>query len=51
MHTCLRKEEKRKFYPNDNRDPYEEEIKIPPPYPHERKKIIYFSYSKDPYIL
>jgi hypothetical protein len=47
----LRKGEKRKIYPNDNRDPYKEEIKIPPPHPDERKNINYFSHSKDPYFL
>ncbi len=51
MHTCLRKGEKRKIYPNDNRDPYKKEIKIPPPHPHKRKNINYFSHSKDPYFL
>jgi hypothetical protein len=44
-------EEKGKFYRNDNRDPYKEEIKIPPPHPHKRKYINYFSHSKDPYFL
>jgi hypothetical protein len=24
----------KKIYPNNNRDPYKEEIKSPPPYPH-----------------
>ena len=42
--------EKRGFIQN-NRDPYKEEIKIPPPYPHKRKNINYFSHSKDPYFL
>jgi hypothetical protein len=39
----------KEIYPNDNRDPYTEEIKIPPPHPHKRKNINYFSHSKDPY--
>jgi hypothetical protein len=42
---------KKKIYPIDNRDPDEEEIKIPPPYPHKRKKFNYFSHLKDPYFL
>jgi hypothetical protein len=42
MCTCLRKVEKSKIYPNNNRDPYKEEIKIPPPYPRKRKNINYF---------
>jgi hypothetical protein len=29
------------IYPNDNRDPYKEEIKIPPPHPHKRKNMKY----------
>jgi hypothetical protein len=41
----------KEFYPNDNRDPHKEEIKIPPPHPHKRKNINYFSHSKDPYFL
>jgi sugar/nucleoside kinase (ribokinase family) len=41
----------KKIYPNNNRDPYKEEIKIPPPHPHKRKKIDCFSHSKDPYFL
>jgi hypothetical protein len=28
-------EEKGKNYRNDNRDPYKEELKIPPPYPYK----------------
>ena len=42
------------IYPNDNRDPYKEETKIPPPHPHKRKNINYFSTqrnNKDPYFL
>jgi hypothetical protein len=38
----------KRIYPKNNRDPYKEEIKIPPPHPHKRKKITYFSHSKDP---
>jgi hypothetical protein len=41
----------RKGFIQNNRDPYKEEIKIPPPYPYKRKNIIYFSHSKDPYFL
>jgi hypothetical protein len=44
-------EEKGQIYRNDNRDPYKEEIKIPPPDPYKRKNINYFSHSKDPYFL
>jgi hypothetical protein len=44
-------EDKRKIYRNDNQDPYKEETKIPPPHPHKRKNINYFSHSKDPYFL
>ena len=32
----------KEIYPNNNRDPYKEEIKIPPPHPHKRKNINYF---------
>ena len=32
----------KEIYPNNNRDPYKEEIKIPPPYPHKRKILIIF---------
>jgi hypothetical protein len=34
-----------------NRDPYKEEIKIPPPHPQKRKNVNYFPHSKDPYFL
>jgi hypothetical protein len=40
---------KKRGFIQNNRDPYKEEIKIPPPHPHKRKKINYFSHSKDPY--
>ena len=30
------------IYPNNNRDPYKEEKKIPPPDPDKRKNINYF---------
>ncbi len=36
----------RKKFIQNNRDPYKEEIKIPPPYPHKRKNINYFRHSK-----
>jgi hypothetical protein len=39
----------KQIYQNDNRDPYKEEIKIPPPHPHKRNNINHFSHSKDPY--
>jgi streptogramin lyase len=35
-------EEEKEIYRIDNRDPYKEEIKIPPPYPYKRKNINYF---------
>jgi hypothetical protein len=41
----------KEIYPNNNRDPYKEEIKIPPPNPYNRKKFYYCSHSKDPYFL
>jgi hypothetical protein len=41
----------KEIYPKNNRDPYKEEINIPPPHPHKRKSINYFSHSKDPYFL
>jgi hypothetical protein len=47
--TCLKEREEKEIYPNDNRDPYKEEIKTP--YPHKRKNINCFSHSKDPYFL
>jgi hypothetical protein len=52
-YTHMFEEEGRKgnFYPNDNRDTYKGKINIPPPHPHKRKKIYYFSHSKDPYFL
>jgi hypothetical protein len=40
-----------KIHSNKNRDPYKEEIKIRPPYPHKRKNTCYFPHSKDPYFL
>ncbi len=43
-------EVRQQIYPN-KWDPYKEEIKIPPPHPHKRKNIYYFSHSKDPYFL
>jgi hypothetical protein len=36
------------FNPKDSYN-LKEETKIPPPHPHIRKNINYFSYSKDPY--
>jgi hypothetical protein len=48
MRTCLKETWEKGFIQN-NRDPYKEEIKIPPPHP--KKKINYFSHSKDPYFL
>ena len=42
MHTCLKERWERGFIQN-NQDPHKEEIKIPPPHPHERKNISYFS--------
>jgi hypothetical protein len=47
----LKERGEKKIYPKNNRDPYKEEIKIPPPHPHKRKNINYFSHSKDPYFL
>jgi hypothetical protein len=44
-------EEEKDIHRIDNRDPYKEEIKIPPPYPYKRKNINYFCHSKDPYFL
>jgi hypothetical protein len=38
--TCL--ERKKEIYRTDNRDPFKEELKIPPPHPHKRKNINYF---------
>jgi hypothetical protein len=49
-HMFVERGEK-EIYPNDNRNPYKEEIKLPPPHPHKRKNINYFSHSKDPYFL
>jgi hypothetical protein len=31
----------KEIYPNDKRDPYKQEIKIPPPHQHKRKNIIF----------
>jgi hypothetical protein len=50
-YTDMFEEEEREIYRNDNRDPYKEGMKIPPPHPHKRKNSNYFSHSKDPYFL
>jgi hypothetical protein len=62
----LEKRKRGKFYRNDNRDSYKEEIKIPPPHPYKRQILIIFltrrihifsaninysSHSKYPYFL
>ena len=46
MHTCL-KRKKEKLYRNDNRDPYKEEIKIPPPHPHKRNNINHLPHKEN----
>jgi hypothetical protein len=47
----LKERGEKKIYPKNNRDPYKEETKIPPPHPHKRKNINHFPHSKDPYFL